>query len=379
MVAVARAANKRQNEEKRVDSDNAPQGRLSMSHDTRPLIALLATPETSSSVLYGLYDVLWSAGATFGEMTTGKAGDPLIDVRIVAAGAEPFHCPGNVLVEPHAAVGSLDRVDVAIVCDVYTPIDSLPRERCPEEVAWIRRMHEHGAIVASVCSGSLVVAETGLLDGLEATGHWAYRELSRAHFPKVKWREDSVICLAGEEKRIVTAGGVTAWQDLALYLIARFCGPEHAIQTAKVHLMGDHADGQLPFAVMTQRVQQTDALISDCQIWIAENYASPNPVARMAERAGLQARTFARRFRAATGYQPMEYVHALRIEEAKQFLEREPMAIDQIGAEVGYEDPTFFRRLFKRKVGLTPAAYRKKFASVVPGRTFAPHELRHQA
>ena len=339
-----------------------------MSEDTRPLVALLAAPETAPSVLYGLYDVLWSAGAVFHEITTGEAGSALIDVRVVAGAAEPFRCAGNVMVEPHEAIDDLDHVDVAVICDIYTPIDVPPCDRYPREVDWIRKVHGNGAIVASVCSGSLILAETGLLDGLEATGHWAYRQLSREHFPKVKWREDPVICLAGEEKRIVTAGGVTSWQDLALYLIAQLCGPEHAIQTAKVHLLGDHGDGQLPFAAMTQRIQRTDAVIGECQVWIADNYTCSNPVARMADRTGLQPRTFARRFRAATGYQPMEYIQALRIEEAKQLLERERLSIDEIGAEVGYEDPTFFRRLFKRKAGLTPTAYRRKFASIVPSK-----------
>jgi len=89
-----------------------------------------------------------------------------------------------------------------------------------------------------------------------------------------------------------------------------------------------------------------------------------NPVAAMVERSGLQPRTFSRRFRAATGYLPMHYVHALRIEEAKQAIETDDSGIDEIGVQVGYEDATFFRRLFKRQVGITPAAYRRKVASV---------------
>jgi transcriptional regulator GlxA family with amidase domain len=85
----------------------------------------------------------------------------------------------------------------------------------------------------------------------------------------------------------------------------------------------------------------------------------------MAQRAGLKPRTFARRFRSATGYLPMDYVHTLRIEEAKQLIETEGGSIDDIGLTVGYEDTTFFRRLFKRKTGLTPAAYRRKFTGML--------------
>jgi transcriptional regulator GlxA family with amidase domain len=116
---------------------------------------------------------------------------------------------------------------------------------------------------------------------------------------------------------------------------------------------------------MSRRVQKTDAVIGRCQEWIAQNYVSENPVAAMAERSGLSPRTFARRFQAATGYLPMDYVHALRIEEAKQLIETENIGIDEIGLKVGYDDPTFFRRLFKRKAGLTPAAYRRKFSGIL--------------
>ncbi len=120
----------------------------------------------------------------------------------------------------------------------------------------------------------------------------------------------------------------------------------------------------MPFAVVTPRIQQTDAVIGECQVWIAENYASSNPVAGMAARAGLKPRTFARRFRSATEYQPMDYVHAIRIEEAKQLLESSAISVEEIGHAVGYLDPTSFRRLFKRKGGLTPAAYRRKFTGL---------------
>ena len=116
----------------------------------------------------------------------------------------------------------------------------------------------------------------------------------------------------------------------------------HALRTAKVYLFSGHLDGQLPFAAMSRRIQKTDAVIGQCQEWIAQNYGCANPVAAMAEHSGLNPRTFARRFRAATGYRPMDYVHALRIEEAKQFIESENIGIDEISLKVGYDDPASF-------------------------------------
>jgi len=325
---------------------------------------LLASTETSPSVLYGLYDVLSTAGALYGEMTTGIAGEEILDVRIVAATAEPFRCFGGIMVEPHDGLDALDEADFIIVCDMYTPIDTPPRGVYDREIDWIKRMYAGGSTIGSVCSGSLVLAEAGLLDGEVASGHWAYRDLFREHYPKVKLRLGEILCFAGEGERIVTTGGVTSWQELALYVIARLGGPEHAIQAAKIFILPSHAEGQLPYAVVTNRAQQSDAVIADCQSWIAENYALDNPVAGMTARSDLKPRTFARRFKAATGCQPMDYVQATRIEEAKQLLEANYANVEEIGHLVGYEDPTFFRRLFKRRVGMTPAAYRRKFTRI---------------
>jgi transcriptional regulator GlxA family with amidase domain len=100
------------------------------------------------------------------------------------------------------------------------------------------------------------------------------------------------------------------------------------------------------------------------QAWIAENYAAANPVAQMVERAGMPERSFKRRFKAATGYTPIEYVQTLRIEEAKQTLETSDRPTDAVAREVGYEGPTFFRRLFKRTTGVTPARYRQRFSKI---------------
>jgi len=330
----------------------------------KPLIVLLVAPETSPSVLYGLYDVLYSVGAVYPDMTMGEPGPEALDVRIVAAQSGQFRCIGNVVVEPHGSIKDIKQADAVVVCDMYTPINVPPRGKYPGEMAWLKQMHAAGALVCSVCSGSLLLAEAGLLDGRGAAAHWAYSDLFRRCYPTVTMHKASVLCLNHEADGIVTAGAVTAWQDLAIYLIARFCGQRQALYTAKVFLLSTHEDGQLPFAAMSRRVDDNDRQIADCQSWIADNYATPNPVQRMIERSGLNPRTFARRFRAATGYQPIDYVQALRVEEAKQMLETEEFGIDEIAETVGYHDPASFRRTFKRRAGLTPAAYRRKFSSL---------------
>lgn len=115
---------------------------------------------------------------------------------------------------------------------------------------------------------------------------------------------------------------------------------------------------------MARNMRAEDPVIRSCISWIGANPAVANPVSAMVDRSGLTGRTFARRFRAATGRRPIDYVHALRIEEARRLLESGPGPVDEIGYELGYTDPTFFRRLFKRTTGLTPAAYRRMYASL---------------
>jgi transcriptional regulator GlxA family with amidase domain len=220
-------------------------------------------------------------------------------------------------------------------------------------------------MLTSVCSGALVLAEAGLLDGREAASHWAYAELFARIYPHAKLRRDSILCLSAEAQGIVTAGGVTSWQELALYLIARFCGAPAARETAKVHLLAGHEGGQLPFAANNRSLSGSDKIIARCQEWIALHYEEPNPVQRMAEIAGLNTRTFARRFRAATGHSPIDYVQQVRIEEAKQMLETTAGPIDDLSMLVGYLDPAAFRRTFRKLAGTSPAEYRRRFARLV--------------
>ena len=331
---------------------------------SRPRLAILAAPESSASVLYGLYDVLVSVGAMYPDMLTGTAGDALLDVSIVAATREPFRCFGNVLVEPHASVADVGRVDVIVAADMYAPVNAPPRGQWAAETAWLRQAHADGALIASVCTGSILLAEAGLLDGRSCASHWAYRELFASAYPRVKLLPNAILDRSHEAEGLITAGGVTAWQDLALHLISRLCGPEHAVRTAKVYLLSGHEDGQLPFAAPTQSIQVGDAVIRESLAWIDANLAAPNPVSSMTEQSGLTRRTFARRFVAATGHRPIDHVHRLRIEKARDLLEHGDAPVDDVGYQVGYEDPAFFRRLFRRTTGLTPAAYRRKYAGI---------------
>jgi transcriptional regulator GlxA family with amidase domain len=333
-----------------------------MTHDRRPRVALLVAPETSASVLYGLYDVLSTVGPMWPDMTAAQPGDALLDVQIVSADGAPLRCFGEILVEPHAAMADVGDLDAVVACDMYTPIDTPPSGAHAAEVVWLRDLHEQGVLVASVCTGSLLLAEAGLLDGRTCAGHWAYADLFATAYPRVHFRPGAILDVTGERDGVITAGGVTSWQDLAIHLIRRFCGAENAVRTAKVYLFGGHEEGQLPFGALDRHLRVEDRVIRESIAAVEADPSVSNPVSVMVERSGLTSRTFARRFAAATRRRPMQYIHGLRIDLARSLLESGTAPVDDVAFAVGYEDPTFFRRLFKRTTGMTPAAYRRKMA-----------------
>ncbi len=328
-------------------------------------VSILATPDTSPSVLFGLYDVLSSVGVGWETFVSGKDTAPQFDVRIVAVEKKPFNCGssgGSAVISPNASTQEADDSDIAILAS-FVPQDMVSlRNHDKREIDWILRLLDRGAVLASMCTSTALLAEAGVLDGLEATTFWASRDLVRIRYPKVKWRVDNNLCIAGNDNQILTAGGATVWQELALYIVSRFCGAEQAANIAKLWVIPHREMSQAPFSVISHIALHNDSIIKICQDWAAENLTHPNPIAHMTVQAGLAPTTFARRFKRATSYSPMDYVHRLRVEKAKKMLEIGNTTIEQIGLAVGYEDPASFRRIFKRKVGITPSTYRHQFS-----------------
>lgn len=330
-------------------------------------VAILALPESSASVIYGMYDLFMSAGRDWGLIVDGAPGPQVMQPIVVSSHEQPFRAGNGVLVTPDLTLDRCPTVDVVCVPEVLVPPGEPLEGRFTAEIEWLRQRYEAGAILASACSAALLFAEAGLLNGHDATTHWAYCSVMKQRYPTVKVREQRALVVSGEGQRLVMAGGGTSWLDLTLYLIARHAGIEVAMQTARINLVSWHDVGQQPFARLAQSRQTEDAIVSRCQEWIADHYQEAAPVAGMVRLSGLAERSFKRRFQQATGMAPLEYVHTLRIEEAKQMLEASEAPIEAIANEVGYEDAGFFSRLFRRKVNLTPAAYRRRFTAMRKG------------
>ena len=322
-------------------------------------VSLVALPEAMPSTLVGLHDVLSSVG-TIPTLPTPITPAPF-QVEIVAERAGPMPLVTGVPVTPARTLDEVDATDIVLVPSILAEGGHWERGRYPGLVDWIARMHAGGALLCSACSGLFPLAETGLIDGREATIHWDYAAAFREEFPAVALDPEKVLVVSGDRSDIVTSGASSSWGDLALYLIARRVGATVAQEAARFFAFQWHVDGLAAYALFRPRTDHGDAVIADVQAWIDANRAVARPVEEMRARSGMPERTFARRFTAATGMSPIAYVQRLRVEEAKRRLERTDTPVERIAWEVGYEDPAAFRRLFRRITGLAPGAYRRRF------------------
>lgn len=323
-------------------------------------VSLIALPEGLVAPLAGLCEALLSFDliGTFDDAVPSQAP---FEVEIVAPPTAGERGASGL---PHGAgrtVEEVARTDLAIVPSVLVEDGRWVTGRYPETVEWLKAQHSMGGVLCSSCSGVLLLAETGLLEGREATVHWAYAPTFRRNFPGVKLRMEEVLITTGDREDFVLTGASASWHDLALYLVARYVGPTAAQAIAKFLLLQRHTDGQAPYLVFDPPLDHGDGVVLEVQEWIRNHYTSPDSVEEMERRSGLPSRSFKRRFARATGHPPLRYVQMLRVEEAKRRLERTTQPVERISQAVGYEDPSFFRRLFKRTTRLTPAEYRRKF------------------
>lgn len=323
-------------------------------------MSALSLPGTLSSPITGLYEVL-TAFPVVADLYDEVPAAPPFEVDIVGHEATSLTGVSGLPIMVQRPIQAVERTDIIIVTTMAIE-EGWERDQHPELADWMRRMHAGGALLCSACTGVLVLAETGLLDGRKATTHWAFGPSFRRAFPKVELCLDEVLITAGEREELVMAGGGASWQDLALYLIARFVSSVASRAIAKFELLEPHTEGQAPYATFSPRTQHGDSLMLGVQQWLEGNFAVASPVAEMTRISGLSPSALARRFRRATGLSPIEYVQHLRIEEAKRRLERTDAPIDEISWNVGYEDAAAFRRLFKRIARIAPGAYRRKFA-----------------
>ncbi len=311
------------------------------------------------SSLSGFYDTFTVASEIAGARLQ-------LEVEVVAARQELESRASRMPIVAHRTLDQAVQPDVVIVPTTLANGAGWVAGAHPLEIAWLQQVHRRGSAVCSACSGALLLAEAGLLEGREITTHWDLAATFREAFPSVRLVLEHELVASESDGTIITSGASAAWHDLALYVIARFGGDELAYEVGKFFMYQWHSDGQALYVDFEERLDHGDAAVLRVQAWLAGNFSTPNPVEAMTERSGLATRSFKRRFLEATGHSPIAYVQRFRIQQAKQMLARTELSIEDIAWRVGYEDASAFHRLFKRITRVTPGAYRRKMEIRVP-------------
>lgn len=211
-------------------------------------------------------------------------------------------------------------------------------------------------LVSASCYGTFVLAESGLLDGMEATTTWWKEAEFRTRYPAIRLDADRALVDGG---RCLTAGAMTAHTDLTLHVLRRLYGAALARKVAGIMLVDGARTSQRPFMALPRSF--ADSLVQQAADWLAAHSEEPLSAQALAAALNVSYRTLHRRFDATAGMAPLAYLQALRVEQAKELLEGTSLSLERVVERVGYSDVPAFRRLFLRSVGLSPAQYRQRF------------------
>ncbi|CAM5773683.1 transcriptional regulator [Labrys miyagiensis] len=324
--------------------------------NTLPEVGLLLYPGVRTAAVYGMVDLFEAAN----EIARRRSGNAVSGIRVSQwkiTGDGEIECA----VDTHEGTGHRP---VAIVA--LPGLGALPsREISARFAPWLRRQHEEGATLCSVCAGAFVLAETGLLSGRPVTTHWSFAQALAQRFPDIEIDTGQMIIDGGD---IITAGGIMAWTDLGLTLVERLLGPAVMLETARFLLVDPPGREQRYYSSFSPNLRHGDEAVLKVQRWLQEQEAGegdlqPVSLSEMAGQAGLEERTFLRRFHKATGFKPTEYFQHIRVNKARGLLEMTNRNVDQVAWSVGYEDPAAFRKVFFKVTGLSPRDYRRRFAT----------------
>jgi transcriptional regulator GlxA family with amidase domain len=279
-------------------------------------------------------------------------------IEVAAEHSARIQGQGGISLSAHTHLADVHQADLLIVAATGDP-----RLRTAaisnKTLQQIRDLHQRGCRMVSICTGAIVLAAAGILDGRQATSHWAVSDWLQQQFPAVKWQKNAMLTHDGN---ISCSGGASAYQDMSLQLVRDYFGDSVALQVARTVLIDSDRHSQLQYSGFLPARQHQDERILQVQNWLDQHGCEAFTLAGLAARIHLSERQFKRRFTQALGQSPLAYIQALRMEKARQALSGSRRQVEQIARECGYEDVRFFRALFRRSTGLTPLAYRQKFS-----------------
>jgi transcriptional regulator GlxA family with amidase domain len=286
---------------------------------------------------------------------------PGYSVELVARTPDPIVTASGIALLPQATLSECrGPIDTLIVAG---GIGTREVQRDPALIGWLEAAAARSRRVTSVCTGALLLAAAGLLDGRRATTHWEACDLLARKYPRVDVEPDAIFVRDGD---VITSAGVTAGMDMALALVEEDLGQSIALQSARELVMYTRrGGGQSQFSNALRAQAATRDPLRELQEWIVDHLDADLSVPALAARAHMSPRNFARAFRAETGLTPAAYVRGLRVERARSALEAGDLQVDAVARVCGFGTVEAMRRTFRDTLGVGPAAYRARFRSTL--------------
>jgi len=301
-------------------------------------IALLAYPKSLQSAIYGLDEMFVMANLVCDEQALDYT----------------FHCDKLTCSDLKTKSDSL--FDVVIIPPSHDGDFYLHPSK--DVINWLNRQHANGAIIASACAGTFILAASQLLTGKRATTHWGLANSFKAMYPDIELTIDKILV---NDIDIITAGGMMSWLDLGLEIIAQSSQISVMRQLGKRLVVDTGAREQSFYQQFTPILNHGDRLILSVQQSLQTNFHQSISISDLAKNNHISERTFLRRFTKATHLKPSQYLQKLRIQRACELLESSQHSFEYIAYQISYEDVSACRKTFSRIMGLTPSAFRQRF------------------
>ncbi|QIL79982.1 helix-turn-helix domain-containing protein [Diaphorobacter sp. HDW4A] len=323
-----------------------------------PRAAILTFDGCYASSAAGFADILQIANSHLKLKQTPQS--TLFDWRFVSPTGEPAIASNGLPLQTHK-LGPRERYDLVFVPGFHygghRQFDQF-LDRQADACAWLKTQWGAGALVAANCTGTFILAQTGLLDERIATTTWWLERLFRVKFPRVDLQLRPVLT---ETDRLICAGASASYLIQTVHVIERFAGPAIASQCAKAMLIDVSQTSQIPYLPLLAQKSHSDALVYRAQNWLRSNMTKDVRIAELADTLAVSDRTLIRRFRSVLDQTPLAYLQDLRLEAARALLETSSDSIEAVACQVGYSDTSSFSRLFRHRIGMSPGAYRGRF------------------
>jgi transcriptional regulator GlxA family with amidase domain len=319
-------------------------------------IGILAYDGCTASMTVGVLDILSFANSQY--KSRGKK--DLFEIEIITETGAAANGFSKFPIQAQRSIKTKSQFDLTFVPGFVGDLEELlPKQN--NLIKWLKRQYQNGVMLTAACNGNFLLAEAGILNGKRATTHWSLADAFRKRYKEVTLEPEKIIVDNGT---VISAAGVTAYFNLALFLVERYGSKELALTSAKVFLVDSGRKLQTPYQMYQVPKNHGDEEIVKVQDWLEGNYSEKITLERMASVCNLGEKTLVRRFKKVTGETPLTYLQKLRIENAKRLLESKRVSFNEITWRVGYNDISSFHKVFKSETGLTPIEYRSKFSIV---------------